>query len=361
MKNDNKVIIVIMAGGKGERFWPRSRIVQPKQTLAIGSEKPLLIETIERVSQISNKIFISTGKSLENPFRELLKDYKVEYLIEPLGRDTAAAIGYCCHILDKKFGTDHLIAFIGSDYLIPEKELFQKHLEAAFKLADQENVIVTLGIKPTRPDATGYGYIQEGEKLPDPLPGIKASKVKSFREKPNKETAISYTEMGEYYWNSGMFVTKNGVMIEEIEKFLPEHHSAFIRMKNSGFDEDFVLDEFQNLEKISIDFAVMEKTPKITMIKSIFRWDDMGDWEAYARISEKDDYHNTISGLFNGLKTENCVIFNGTDKLVCTIGVKDLIIINTRDALMICHKNEVQHVKKLVRRLGDSEEFKKFV
>lgn len=350
-----------MAGGKGERFWPRSRIHQPKQTLKIGSEKPLLIETIERVSQISNKIFISTAKSLEIPFKELLRNYKVDYIIEPLGRDTAAAISYCCHILNKKFGSDHLIAFIGSDYLIPEKDLFQKHLEAAFKLADQDNVIVTLGIKPTRPDATGYGYIQEGEDLQDPLPGIKASKVKSFREKPNIDTALKYTESGEYYWNSGMFVTKNGVMLEEIEKFLPEHHSAFMRMKDSGFDKDFVLNEFRSLEKISIDFAVMEKTPKIAMIKSIFRWDDMGDWEAFTRVSEKDPYDNTISGLYYGLKTENCVIFNDTNKLVSTIGVKDLIIINTPDAIMICNKNEAQNVKKLVQRLGDNEEFKKFI
>jgi mannose-1-phosphate guanylyltransferase len=360
MNDKDQSIIVIMAGGKGERFWPRSRMERPKQTLAIGSDKPLLVETIERINKITDKIFISTGKSLEKPFKELLKDFNIDYLIEPLGRDTAAAIGYCCHILEKKFGSDHSVAFIGSDYLIPEKELFQKHLEAAFQLATKENVIVTLGIKPTRP-ATAYGYIQEGENLSDPVIGIKASKVKGFREKPNRETAIKYIDDGGYFWNSGMFMTKIGVMIEEIEKFIPAHHEAFVRMKKNNFNPDLVHGEFEKLEKISIDFAVMEKTSKIAMIKSVFRWDDLGDWLAYARVSEKDERNNVIRGTWDGLKTEDCVVYNDTNKIVATIGVKDLIIINTEDAIMICHKNEAQNVKKLVQRLGDSEEFKSFV
>jgi mannose-1-phosphate guanylyltransferase len=302
LENKNNKIIVIMAGGKGERFWPKSRLTKPKQTLSIGTNKPLLVETIDLISALSEEIYISTSTALEEPFRKLLLDYQVNYLIEPLGRDTAAAIGYCCHVLEKKFSSDHLIAFMGSDYLIPEKELFQRHLETAFRIADHDNVIVTLGIHPTRP-ATGYGYIQEGEEINDPIPsGIKASKVKGFREKPNRDTAIQYIDSGKYYWNSGMFVTKIGVMIEEIRKFIPNHHEAFVTMKNKGFVNEIVLEQFKNLEKISIDFAVMEKTPNIAMVKSLFRWDDMGDWLAYERVSEIDNNNNTISGKWAVIK-----------------------------------------------------------
>jgi mannose-1-phosphate guanylyltransferase len=361
LENKNNKIFVIMAGGKGERFWPKSRLTKPKQTLSIGTKKPLLVETIDRILSLSEEIYLSTSTALEEPFRKLLRDYQINYLIEPLGRDTAAAIGYCCHVLEKKFSSNHLVAFMGSDYLIPEKELFQRHLETAFRIADHDNVIVTLGIHPTRP-ATGYGYIQEGEEISDPIPsGIRASKVKGFREKPNRDTAIQYIDSGKYYWNSGMFVTKIGVMIEEIRKFIPNHHEAFVNMKNKDFTSEVVLEQFKNLEKISIDFAVMEKTPNIAMVKSLFRWDDMGDWLAYERVSEIDNNNNTISGKWAGLETNNCIIYNDSEKLVGTIGIKDLIIVNTKDAIMICHKDDAQNVKKLVQRLSESEETNSFI
>ncbi|MFW9929991.1 MAG: mannose-1-phosphate guanylyltransferase [Candidatus Thorarchaeota archaeon] len=361
MEKEN-FLAVVMAGGKGERFWPRSRINKPKQTLAIGTNDPLLMETVKRLSGLISEshIFISTNNSLVEPFKQLLANYKTEFILEPLARDTAAAIGYCCLFLSNKFDLDHVIAFIGSDYLITNKSSFQLHLQAAYELAFKEDVIVTLGIKPVRP-ATGYGYIQLGEGLPDPIKGIKANKVKGFREKPNFDVALEYLDSGQFLWNSGMFVTKIGVMLKEIEKYLSKHYTGLKRIAESNFDSKVILEEFSKIDKISIDFAVMEKTSNIAVITGNFDWDDMGDWEAYSRVSKKDGNANVIHGEWLGINTQDSIIYNESDKLISTIGIKDLYIIVTEDSILICNKNESQNVKKLVQKLNSDEKYKKYM
>ena len=357
----NDCAIVIMSGGRGERFWPKSRINKPKQTLSIGTEKPMLVEAVERAVGLVDfsKIFISTGTLLDEPFRQLLHDYNVQFLIEPVARDTAAAIGYSSMYLSQKYGKNLLVAFVGSDYLIPEKKLFQEHIKAAFELARTQNLIVTIGIVPTRP-ATGYGYIQMGEHLQDPIDGFEAYKVKAFREKPNEEAAEEYLDTGMYLWNSGMFVTKVGVMLEEIQANIPDLYASLSRMAESKFAKDIIQQEFQDLQKISIDFAVMEKTKRIAVLRGKFRWDDMGDWQAFARTSDKDALGNIVNGKWVGIKTKNCVILS-QNKLIGTIGLNDLIIVETNDAILICPKEEAQNVKKLVQKIGNKEDYREYI
>lgn len=359
MPNDKEEAFIIMCGGYGERFWPKSRQATPKQTLSIGTNKPLLIEAVERAAGLVDfsKIFISTGAELEMPFKSFLKDYNVNYIIEPMRRDTAAAIGYTSMILAEKLGRNAVVAFVGSDYVIPNKKDFQNHISAAFELARRDNVIVTLGINPSRP-ATGYGYIQKGEKLEDPIAGFEAFKVKAFKEKPNEDLAEDYLDSGDYFWNSGMFICKIGVILHELKEFTPKLFNALEKMAESKFEEKTVNELFEKLEKISIDFAVMEKTERIAVLKGNFDWDDMGDWEAYARATDKDALGNSIFGSHIGVKTKDCVIYNDTDTIVTTIGVSDLIIVQTKDALLICPKDQAQNVKKLVRKLEKGEETK---
>ena len=261
--------------------------------------------------------------------------------------------------LSQKHGNDLLVAFVGSDYLIPEKQLFQDHIKAAFELARTQDLIVTIGIVPTRP-ATGYGYIQMGERLHDPVNGFEAYKVKAFREKPNEEAAEEYLDTGTYLWNSGMFVTKVGVMLEEIRLYIPDLYLSLKRMAEASFEQNIVQQEFQTMQKISIDFAVMEKTKRIAMLRGNFRWDDMGDWQAFARTSSKDALGNIVNGKWVGIKTKNCVILS-QNKLIGTIGLTDLIIVETDDAILICPKDEAQNVKKLVQKIGSKEDYQEYI
>ncbi len=210
------VHVILMAGGRGERFWPRSRFSRPKQTLHIGSTQPLLVESIERLLSLipEENIVISTGKHLEDSFRDILKNYTLDWIIEPAQKDTAAAIGYAITYIRNKIKKNFVAVILGSDYRITDPALFRKHLKKAIDLAN-DKYIVTLGIKPDRP-ATGYGYIRKGEAVSDG--SIQAYKVKEFKEKPDRKTAEEYVDSGEYLWNSGMFICDSDLMMGEIKK-----------------------------------------------------------------------------------------------------------------------------------------------
>ncbi|HKZ39678.1 MAG TPA: sugar phosphate nucleotidyltransferase [Candidatus Hodarchaeales archaeon] len=356
MTHTTKSIVVILAGGKGERFWPKSRISRPKQTLAIGTQQPMLLEAVQRAKELvpEEHIYISTGSDMETPFRKLLKNNHVNYLLEPLPRDSAAAIGYACSILAEKYGRQGVVSFIGSDYLIQDEKSFGNHLRAAMKLATENDVIVTIGIQPTRP-ATSYGYLHMGKRLPDPIPTFEAYSVRAFKEKPNLEKAEEYFELREYLWNSGMFVCKLGVMLDEIRSHTPELSQALERMSKSEYSKETIAEEFKGLEKISIDFSVMEKTSNIVMLRGKFPWDDLGDWEAFSRINTKDSQNNVVSANWVGVRTHNTTVYSETKKLIGTIGIKDMIIVETEDAILICPKNEAQNVKKLVQEIAKTE------
>lgn len=360
---DNHPYCVLMAGGRGERFWPHSRVETPKQVLKIGSDQPLLVESVERLFPLipEENVFISTGEHLEQSFRRVLSDYpKLGWIVEPAQRDTAAAIGFALAKIRHQVQDDFVAVILGSDYRITNPAVFRKHLEAAVRMA-QEGSVVTLGIKPTRP-ATGYGYLRKGELVRDE--DIPAYSVGEFKEKPDLQQAQEYLEVGSYLWNSGMFITSASVMLAEIKKYLPDHHAGFERLASVDFDPAVTQEVFEGLPKISIDFGVMEKTDRLLVLESSFNWDDLGDWRALDRIIDHDSNGNAVNGLWAGLETKNCLIVGdktNPDRLIATLGVSDLIVVDTPDALLVCDRGAVANMKELVHHIRDKGTLQKFL
>ncbi len=336
---------VILAGGYGTRFWPKSRKNIPKQCLPISSDKSMIVETIERLKPITDEFYISTGKNLENPLKELLPD--VNYIIEPLARNTAAAIGLSAITLGEG------IMFIEtSDHAYADPKQYLENLKAGIEMAKQDKIVL-IGIKPTFPH-TGYGYIQQGDIIEDEK--IKIYKIKEFKEKPDLKTAESYLKEGNYLWNSGMFISKVSVMLEAIEKHMPLLYKALIKIKESNFDENILKKEFEKLESISIDYGIMEKAENTVVIRGEFPWDDVGDWKAMERIHKKDSNGNIILANHKG-DAKNSIII-GED--IETENIENMIIVDTKDALLVCEKDRCQDVKKIVEKLEKEPNLKKF-
>ncbi len=348
------IVAVIMAGGKGERFWPKSRETNPKQCLKIISNRSMVEETIERLKPLFSKkdIYISTNEKLAKHIRKTLPN--VNYVIEPIAKDTAAAIGLSASYITKKQG-DAIMFIETTDHTYKSKNEYLKHVKFAIDLAN-ENYIVLIGIKPTEPH-TGFGYIQKGK--PVKVNKIKAYKIRRFKEKPDIKTAKVFFKSGEYLWNSGMFVSKCSVMLEAIKKHMPELYLALRKIKKNNFNKKIAKKEFKNLKKVSIDYGVMEKAKNTIVIEANMKWDDIGDWRAMERIHQKDKDWNVVIGKHFGLNTKNCIIWG--DNLVATYDIKDLIIVSTKDSVMVIPKNRAQKVKELVEEMKKNKRFKKYL
>ncbi|MFX0091742.1 MAG: mannose-1-phosphate guanylyltransferase [Candidatus Hodarchaeota archaeon] len=351
-----ELFVIVMAGGKGQRFWPFSRIQRPKQCLPITSEKPMIVETIDRFFPLVSheRVFISTGSHLADHIRSQLPN--VNYIIEPIGRDTAACITLSALKIQHDFpNTDSILVIAGSDYNIPleDKVQFHNDLRLATKLAEQ-GYIVTLGIPPSRP-ATQYGYIHKGTSLPE-LSHSQVYTVKEFVEKPNEEVAKSYIQSGQHLWNSGMFIAKTETMLSEIKCFMPDMYETIYKAKEKDFDPDALIKAFHSIkDPKSIDYGVMERTKKLVLVETSFRWDDIGDWLSLERILPKDEAGNIIHGKANflGLKTKNCIISSLMPEHIVTLGCKDLVIVQAEDCLFIASKREVEDLKLLLKKVNE--------
>ncbi|MFW9991216.1 MAG: mannose-1-phosphate guanylyltransferase [Candidatus Odinarchaeota archaeon] len=360
MSNETRrqVICCIMAGGRGERFWPDSRRDHPKQLLRIGTEKTLVETTVDNLSPLlqRDQIVISTSPDLESPLRKVLPD--LEFWTEPAPRDTAACIGYCTY-KSLKYDKDTVLIFVGSDYHIADKVSFQQHLATAIEFARQGK-IVTLGIKPDRP-ATGYGYIQTGKMVSGPDSDHRVYEVERFVEKPDYKTALEYLEK-EYLWNSGMFIVKASTMIKAFRKHLVGHYEVLEKINTIDFDPVKSLELFETLQRISIDYGIMEKeTQNLVVIKSTFVWDDLGDWTALERHYEPDPSNNLIIGSnCLALETKDCII-KSNKAFIATYGVKDLIIVENNGAILIMPKNESQKIKKILENIAKDDSFHQYL
>ena len=220
---------------------------------------------------------------------------------------------------------------------------------------------MTLGIKPNRP-ATGYGYIRKGEAINNGL--IQAYKVREFKEKPDRKTAEEYVNSGEYLWNSGMFICNANLMLSEIKKYIPEHAEGYERIIKQNFDPWTINKVFEQFPKISIDYAVMEKTEFLLVLESSFEWDDLGDWLAMDRLIPHDARGNAIDGLWIGMDTDDCIILgneNSSKRIIATLGISDLVIVDTEDALFISHKDYVHKIKQFVQHIGTHKKLKEFL
>ena len=351
---------LIMAGGSGQRFWPLSTEKKPKQLLKLFSSKSMIRETVDRILPLipTERIFVATNiQQVEGIMEELPFLPKENIIIEPLMKDTAACIGYSALVVEKAFPNSEMVV-LASDHLIQKEQIFRDILvKAASEVVKNEENIFTLGIKPDKPH-TGYGYIEVNKK--DFVEKLDIYKVKAFHEKPNYDRAEFFLEEGNFYWNSGMFIWKTHTIIENIKKYMPEHGLVINNLKliieneklNEEEKSDKIKDEFEKFEKISIDYGVMEKSDKIQVIPVDIGWNDIGSYPSLEEVFEKNQNDSIIrNAKVIEIDSEKNIVIGDKGRTIATLGVRDLIIVDSEEGLLICDKNSAQHIKKVVQEL----------
>lgn len=346
-----KTTALIMAGGRGERFWPKSRRSLPKQFLSLTDDGKTMIQlTVERILPLvaPEDIYIATNRDYKALVREQLPEVPEENILcEPVGKNTAPCIGLGAEHIKKKYG-DAMMLVLPSDHLIKYNTIFINTLEDAIDVAAEGKNLVTIGITPDAPE-TGYGYI----RLKSNERCRRAFKVDRFVEKPDLERAKEYLASEEYLWNSGMFVWKVSTVLENLQKYLPDTFAGLERIGAAvgTADEQAVLEkEFSAFKAESIDYGIMEKAKNIYILTGAFGWDDVGSWLAVGRIKKSNEFGNVIDGNVITVDTKNTIV-QGGKKLLAVVGVKDLIIVDTEDALLVCDKHSAGSIKKVVENL----------
>lgn len=348
-----KITAVIMAGGRGERFWPKSRTNYPKQFLSLTKDGETMIQkTVKRLLPMvaMEDIFVVTNVSYAALVQEQLPSLPAEnVLTEPCARNTAPCIGLAAAVIRKKYG-EAMMLVLPSDHLIRYEEMYIDTLRQAVAVAEKDENLVTIGITPTYPE-TGYGYINFARDTALEMPGV--YRVERFVEKPDLETAKEYLASHRYLWNSGMFVWKTSSILMNIQKLMPDIYEGLTRIEAAVGTADYesVLEaEYQAFRSESIDFGVMEKAENIYTLPGSFGWDDVGNWLAVERINSTNEYGNYIEGDVITIGTERSTICGGK-RLVAAVGVEDLIVVDTDDAVLICAKDSTQDVKKVIENL----------
>jgi mannose-1-phosphate guanylyltransferase len=348
---------VIMAGGGGTRFWPLSRQAEPKQLLNLSGKDLMVNETIDRISTFADQqdIFIVTNETQVPKMKEATADriWPDHILAEPSARNTSACIGYAALEIVKKYG-DGIMCIFPSDHFIKNQPEFTRVLKEAVSVAEQEDKLITLGITPTFP-STGYGYI----KFDKQDTGL-AKPVVEFKEKPDEETAKTYVASGEYAWNSGMFIWKASTILAKFRELLPEVSACLEQIgdaMNTPAEQQVIQEVYPTIPSISIDYGIMEKSKDVLVISAEFGWNDVGSWDNLGVLYEEDANGNVLAGKQLNIDTKNCISYS-KKRLIATVGVEDLIIVETEDAILVCDKNRAQDVKLVVDRLkeqGESE------
>jgi len=345
-----KLYALVMAGGVGTRFWPRSKEKTPKQLLKIFNNKTMIQNTVERLEGLikDENIFVITNKNQKEEIVKQLNNIpEKNILVEPFGKNTAACIGLASIFIEKLDPTA-ITLVLPADHIIKEKEEFHKTLKRASEFAYKSKGLVTIGVQPTKPE-TGYGYIQIDEREVEE--GI--YNVYTFAEKPNYATAVRFLESGDFFWNSGMFIWRVDSILQEINEYLPELSDGLQKLKGSiesdNFDE--ILENiYRKLRSVSIDYGIMEKSKKVFLTKGNFTWSDVGSWEEVYQLSNKDEHGNATNGdVFTDMTMDSYVY--SPDKFTALIGVDNLVVINTKDSLLICRRDRSQDVKKIVEHL----------
>lgn len=348
---------VVLAGGSGTRFWPLSRELYPKQLLKVLSNRTLIQETVHRVRPIVpvERTLVVTGASHADSIRIQLDEragaLKENILSEPVARNTAAAIGWAAAAV-RRLDPDGVMLVMPADHVIPDRAKFLRAVALAARVA-QDGRLVTFGIKPTRPE-TGYGYIKVASRRPLlSQGGLKALPVSCFVEKPDRKTATRYLRAGGFFWNSGIFVWRADRILAEIETALPKLGRGLKRLgKALGTpDENRALERFyQGAESISIDHGVLQRSRRAAVIPAPFRWSDVGNWSSLDEVAATDRAGNVRIGRIVDIGSRSSILY-GENRLVATIGLKDMVVVDTADATLVCPKDRAQEVKQIVERL----------
>lgn len=351
---------VIMAGGGGTRFWPLSRKERPKQLLNLSGKELMVNETLDRLSacvERDNMFIVTNVTQAELMKEETVGRMKADHILaEPAARNTAACIGYAAMEIVKKY-EDGIMCILPSDHFIKNEKEFAAIIDAAMLAAEKTDALVTIGITPSFP-ATGYGYIKSkvgSESAIGDANSKNYSIVEEFAEKPDLETAKAYLAEGGYSWNSGMFIWKASTILSYMEKLLPDVYECLVKIGNAMNtpDEKKVIEEiYPTIPKISIDYGIMERADNVLVISGEFGWNDIGSLDMLNIMKDSDENGNTVYGETLAIDSNNCILY-GTDKMIATVGVSDLIVVQTADAVLVCHKDSAQDVKKVVETLKE--------
>lgn len=342
-----------MAGGSGERFWPMSRIAKPKHLVPLLTEITLLEATVARVEQAlpAENIFVLTNAAQIEGCRAVLPHLKPhQFVAEPAKRDTAPACALGT-ALARNLDPDAVVVFLPADALIKDSATFAAQLKQASELASKHDTIVTFGIRPTEP-STRFGYLESGAALPESNATCPFFNVERFVEKPDAARATEYLKTGKYFWNAGIFLWKVGTFMREAKRSKPEL-ATFIEEFPKEKGDAYIAEKFPTLPKISVDYAIMEKAERVTVAEARFDWDDMGSWTALPAHLPLDEFGNTLRGATAVHDSQgNIAIAN--KRLIALCGVKDLIVIETEDTVLVCHRDAAEQIKHLQTKLPDS-------
>lgn len=351
---------LILAGGKGTRLYPLSRSNNPKQFLKVFNEDSFLRNTVKRVEPLISKenIFVVTNKEYMDRIQEELAQIQKENIfVEPSNKETATCIGLAAAKLLKK-DKDAVMVVLPSDHYIEGEKTFLDTLKSGVELAEKKRGLITLGINPSRPE-TGYGYIEMGDPV---INNIETYKVARFTEKPNLEVAKDFILKGTYLWNSGMFIWRADVYLREMQKYLPKMHTAIseIYMHVGEADEEAIIErQYKLIDGISVDFGIMQKTRKAYVLKSEFQWDDIGSFASLARFLEESKGNRVLGSAYLEA-SENCTVF-GKKNLVIGFGIKDLVIVDAGDVILIMDKAKDQELKHLLNEMKKEKELEEFL
>lgn len=344
-------VAVIMAGGSGERFWPLSRRMRPKQLLRLTTpNETMLEEAVNRIAPLVGKynVFIATTPHLSTPIREAALVPNENVLAEPDKRNTLGCLTWVTASLRARYGEEVTTIVLTADHKIDDPEAFRADVLGGAELAEQEHALVTLGINPDRPE-TGFGYIECVEK------GTKTTAVVKFREKPDLKTAEEFLETGRFVWNSGMFIWTLGAFMDQLEIALKEAADVTTEMANAieKNDLDAASEAFRKLPNLSIDYALMEKAPKVMCVRADFPWDDVGSLDALLRTMPTDENGNMILGAVEALNCKNSVLYNDApDGVLTAVGLENMLMVRTADATLCAPLSDAQRVKEIVQKLA---------
>jgi mannose-1-phosphate guanylyltransferase len=341
-----------MAGGVGSRFWPMSRRARPKHLLPLGNGIPLLDATIQRILPITpiKNLNIVTNDYQYRRIKEIMPYLEREsFVLEPFGRNTAPCIGLAAMKI-KALNPQAVMIVLPADHIIENVSEFQRCLKLAVDLAEAGDSLITLGIKPTRAE-TGYGYIQRNHQVSEGEPSV--YQVKTFAEKPNLALAEKFLQSGDFYWNSGIFIWRVDTILKLLETLLPDLYQQLNRIEKYSDQVDAdkkIRKVYRSIRPISIDYGIMEKAPSVKVIEGTFGWCDIGSWEEAYRRATKDDQGNALVGEHLMHNSFNCYI-NSPRKFVAVVGLQDIIVVDSKNALLVCHRCVAQEVKEVVEKL----------
>jgi mannose-1-phosphate guanylyltransferase len=349
--------VVVMAGGSGTRFWPQSRQAMPKQLLRLAGDQTMIQQTVGRCDgwiPPANIWVVTNQMQAEETGRQIPEVPKSNILIEPCGRNTAPCIGLAAiQILQQD--PDGLMFVMPADHVIGPQDVFQQAGRTAEQLVVQDpGRFVLFGVPPTFP-STGYGYIERN--LPIEVVDGTAYSVASFREKPVRDVAQQYLDEGSYYWNCGIFCWQAEAILNALREYEPNIHARLMTLADAIGTEALdttLAAEFPQMDSISIDYAVLERSDSVAVVEAPFAWDDVGSWLALPRLLGADDHNNTVDGDFCGVDSSGCIVRSSDGHLIATLGVKDLIIVHTPDATLVAKRDDADSIRKLVDALRDA-------